>query len=152
MEQEQEQEKEQGKELEQEQEQERGGVGAAARVELDAGAQVEVAPPDWGPAVAADTEHALRPEVPVGDSPGVEELQGGGHVRDDHGSLLLGEELPLLDVIQELATGHLLEDQVEAVRLLKVLDQLDDVIVALDVVEEVDLLEDPGPAVPRCRC
>ena len=103
MEQEQEQEKEQGKELKQEQEQERGGVGAAARVELDAGAQVEVAPPDWGPAVAADTEHALRPEVPVGDSPGVEELQGGGHVRDDHGILLLGEELPSLDVIEELA-------------------------------------------------
>ena len=107
---------------------------------------------DWGQAVVVDTEHVLRLEVPVGYSLGVEELQGGGHVRDDHGSLLLGEELPSLDVIQELATGHLLEDQVEAVRLLEVLDQLDDVLVALDVVEEVDLLEDPGPAVPRCRC
>ena len=88
----------------------------------------------------------------MGDSLGVEELQGGGHVRDDHGSLLLGEKTSFAGC--DPGAGHQtpFEDQVEAVRLLKVLDQLDDVIVALDVGEEVDLLEDPGPAVPRYRC
>ena len=33
----------------------------------------------------------LKLEVPVDDSLGVEELQGGGDVRNDHGSLLLSE-------------------------------------------------------------
>ena len=48
----------------------------------------------------------LKLEVPVDDSLGVEELQGGGDVRNDHGSLLLSEEPPPLDVTQELATKH----------------------------------------------
>ena len=50
-------------------------------------------------------------------------------------------------MIQKLTSRNLLEDEEELVRLLKVLDQLDDVLVPLAVVEEVDLLEDPGPAV-----
>ena len=52
-------------------------------------------------------------------------------------------------MVQQLATRHLLKDQVEPVGLLEVLDELDDVLVALTMVEEVYLLEDPGPAVSR---
>ena len=50
-------------------------------------------------------------------------------------------------MIQKLTSRNLLEDKEELVRLLKVLDQLDDVLVPLAVVEKVDLFEDPGPAV-----
>ena len=53
--------------------------------------------------------------------------------------------LPALNVVEELTASHLLKDQVEPIRLLKVLDQLDDVLVPLAMVKRLDLLEHPGP-------
>merc|ERR1719369_2422860 len=59
------------------------------------------------------------------------------------------EEVNLLEDPGPAVSRHLVKDQVEPVRLFKVLNELDDVLVALTMVEEVNLLEDPGPAVSR---
>ena len=77
----------------------------------------------------------------------VKKLQSRGEVVDDVAGLLLGEPDPVLDVVQELSSVDLLEDEVESVWLLEVLDELDDVLVPVTVVEGLDLLEHPGPAV-----
>ena len=68
-----------------------------------------------------------------------------GH--NDGGRLLLSEASPPLDVVQQLASSNLLKHQVELVRLFKVLHQLDNVFVTLTSVEQINLLEDPRPAV-----
>ena len=46
-------------------------------------------------------------------------------------SLLLLPTIPALNVVQELTAPNLLKDEVEPIRLLKVLDQLDDILVSL---------------------
>ena len=50
-------------------------------------------------------------------------------------------------MIKKLATRNLLKNQVKPVHFLEILDQLDNVWVALTVMEQVNLLEDPGPRV-----
>ena len=55
--------------------------------------------------------------------------------------------LPRLDMIQKLATRNFFKDQVKSIIFLKVLNQLNNVRVALTVMEQVNLLEDPGSAV-----
>ena len=79
----------------------------------------------------------------------VEKLEGGCEILDDVAGLLLGKLDPVLDVVEQLAPIDLLEDQVEPLGLLEVLHQMDDVLVTLAVVERLDLLEHPGPGVPR---
>ena len=147
--------------------QQRRGVGAAARVELDPGAEVEVAELDRGERVPVHAENVLRLEVSVGDPLGVEEGEGGGDVPDDAGGLLLGEVFPGhgdghepglhmhlhhppgLDVVQQLAARHLLEDEVEPVRLLEILDQLDDVRVTLDTtLIDMEMTQDIAASSP----
>ncbi len=71
-----------------------------------------------------------------------------GQVGNDEGSLVLGEVNATLDVSQQRSAADLLENKVEPVVLLKILNQLDDVRVSLAVVEYLNLLEHPGPAVP----
>ena len=116
-------------------------------MEFDPGAEVEVTELHRGQAVLEHAEDVLWLEVTMGDPLGVEELQGGDHIRDDGGCLLLREDSPLLDVVQKLTSGHFLKHQVKLVRLFKILDKLDDVLVTLTSMEEVNLLEDPAPAV-----
>lgn len=72
----------------------------------------------------------------------VDELQCRGQVFDDQAGLVLSKLNALLDVVQQRAAINLLKNQEKAIFLLKKLDQLDDVLVALTVVEEFDLLED----------
>jgi hypothetical protein len=43
-----------------------------------------------------------------------------------------GIHLPALNMVEKLAPANLLEDEVEPVRLLKVLDQLNDVLMSLN--------------------
>ena len=50
-------------------------------------------------------------------------------------------------MIKKLATRNLLKDQVKPVHFLEILDQLNNIRVALTMMEQVDLLEDPGPGV-----
>ena len=50
-------------------------------------------------------------------------------------------------MIQKLATRNFFKDQVKSIIFLKVLNQLNNVRVALTVMEQVNLLEDPGSAV-----
>ena len=76
-------------------------------------------------------------------------LQSWGQILDDITSLFLSEPDTVLNMIQKLAAIDLLEDQVKAVSLFKVLYQLDDVLVTSAVVERVDLLKDPGAWVAR---
>ena len=40
---------------------------------------------------------------------------------------------------------HFFKNEVKTIRLFKVLDQLDDVLVPLAMVKRLDLLEHPGP-------
>ena len=63
-------------------------------MELDAGAQVEVAQLDRGEPVPVHAQHVLGLEISMRDPLGVEELESIGHVTDDVGRLLLSEELP----------------------------------------------------------
>lgn len=146
-------------------EEQRSGVRTSAGVELDAGAKIKVAKFYWSESVSVDTEDILWLEVPVSNTLGVEELQGRRHVSDDVGRLLLSEIFPGLDVIEELASRNLLEYQVKSFGLLEILNQLDDVwmtliqwniflmhrrqliVQYLTMMEEINLLEDPGPAV-----
>ena len=118
-------------------------------MELDPGAEVEVTELHRGQAVLEHAEDVLWLEVTVGDPLGVEELQSGDHIGDDGGCLLLSEDSPLLDVVQKLASRYFLKHQVKLVCLIKILDKLDDVLVTLTSMEEVNLLEDPAPAVRR---
>ena len=77
----------------------------------------------------------------------MQKLQGGCQVLNDVAGLLLGKLDAVLDVIQKLTAVDLLEDEVEPLRLLEILDELDDIFVTLAVVKHFDLLEDPRPAV-----
>ena len=99
-------------------------------------AKVEVAQFDGSQSVSVDAENVLGLQVPVSDTLGVEELQGGGHVSDDVGGLLLSEIFPGLNVVEELASRDLLEYQVKSLRLLEILNELYDVGVTL--IEKID--------------
>ena len=72
-------------------------------------------------------------------------LQGLGQVRHHGTGLGLSEADPLLDVVEERAAAHLLEDQTEPGVLLEVLNKLNDVRLAFTQVEDLDLLEHLGP-------
>lgn len=74
----------------------------------------------------------------------VDEFQCRGQIFDDQTGFVLGELNALLDVIQQRAAIDFLKNQEEAIFLLEELDQLDDVLVALTMVEQFDLLEDAG--------
>ena len=65
----------------------------------------------------------------------MEELEGGGDVPDDEDSLRLGEVLPGGDPVQELAPGDLLEHQIEGLWLLEILDQVDNILMALEQIK-----------------
>ena len=72
----------------------RSRVGAATRVELDAGAKVEVAEFDRSETVAVHTEDVLRLQISVSDTLGVEELQGGCDITYNLDGFLLSKEFP----------------------------------------------------------
>jgi hypothetical protein len=74
-------------------------------------------------------------------------LQSLGEALDDGASLHLCEADSLLYMIQKWTTFYLLKDQVEKVRLLKVLYQLDDVLMSLAKVVDFNLFEDLRSAV-----
>ena len=61
---------------------------------------------------------------------------------DDRRRLPLREDLPLPDVVQQRPALHPLKNEVKGRRLLKVLNQLEDVVVAPAQVEGLHLLED----------
>ena len=63
-------------------------------MELDPGAEVEVAKLDRGEPVPVHAQHVLGLEISMRDPLGVEKLESIGHVTDDVGRLLLSEELP----------------------------------------------------------
>lgn len=118
-------------------------------MKLDARTKIKVTKFYRSETIIVDTENIFWLEVAMCNTLGVKKLQGRGHISDYISCLLLSEKFPPLDVVQKLATRNLLKDEVKSVGLLKVLDKLDDVLVALTMVEEVNLLEDPGPAMAR---
>ena len=68
---------------------------------------------------AQSTHHIAMRDAAI-----VEKLQGGGDVARDHGRLLLGEVDATLNVVEQRAAAHLLEDHVEAVVLLENLEKI----------------------------
>ena len=69
----------------------RSRVGATPGVELDAGAEIEVAKLDRGEAVAVHAQDVLRLKVPVCDPLGVEELKSRRNITNNVNSLLFCE-------------------------------------------------------------
>ena len=65
----------------------------------------------------------------------MEELEGGGDVPDDEDSLRLGEVLPGGDPVQQLAPSDLLEHKIEGLWLLEILDQVDNILMALEQIK-----------------
>ena len=55
--------------------------------------------------------------------------------------MLLCEDSPLLDVIQELDSGLFLKHEVKLVRLFKIIHKLDDALLTLILMEEVNFIE-----------
>ena len=76
------------------------------------------------------------------DPLGVEELEGGGNVPDDEDSLRLGEVLPGGDPVQKLAPCDLLKHQIKGLWLLKILDQVDNILMALQQIKYQSLTSD----------
>merc|ERR1719234_515236 len=95
-----------------------GAINSALPTGVSSRGVVSEPPPEWN----LITEPSLRFEVPVCNSFRVEELQSRGNICDDPCRLLLREKLPSLDVIQQLATRNLLENQVEPVGFFEVLN------------------------------
>lgn len=62
--------------------------------------------------------------------------------------LPLGEVNPLLNSAQQLATVDFLEHEIKFLLVLEIFDQLDDIRVALAMMERLDLFEHPGARVP----
>ena len=104
---------------------------------VDGGTQVEITELDGqeGPidvvVGVVGAQDVLGLEVAVSDASAVQVGQSGGQVLDDGGGLALGEADPALDLIQQGTPFRLLKHQVELVLLLKVLDHLDDLGLAL---------------------
>ena len=67
----------------------------------------------------------------MGDSLLVEEFQGRGDVTNHGGGFSFGEKLPLLNMIEELTSRHLLEDKIELVRFFEVFCEVYDILVTL---------------------
>ena len=94
-------------------------------------AKIKIAQFDGSQSVSVDAENVLGLQVPVSDTLGVEELQGGGHVSYNVGRLPLSEIFPGLNVVEELSSRNLLEYQVKSFGLLEILNELDDVWMTL---------------------
>ncbi len=78
----------------------------------------------------------------------VQKVQRLGDVPHHQACLLLRQRRSALDVGEQRPALHLLEDEVEAVVLFEVLDQLQHVLVSLAVVENLHFLEHLRPAPP----
>ena len=69
-----------------------------------------------------------------------------GQIPDDSAGFLLREcPVDLRDMFQKRSPEHLLEHQVEPLRLLIILQQLQDVVLSLAQVEDLNLFQDTGP-------
>ena len=78
----------------------------------------------------------------------MEELEGGSDVPDYEDSLRLGEVFPSGDPVQKLASCDLLKHQIKGLWLLKILDQVDNILMALQQIIYQSLTSDIG----YCHC
>ena len=69
------------------------------------------------------------------DPLGVEKLESRGDITNNVNSLLLGEVFPGGNSIKKLTSGDFLEDKIKCLWLLKVLDQIDDILMALQQIK-----------------
>lgn len=79
----------------------------------------------------------------------VEKVQARGDLLHDLRGVVLREADVLLNARQQRSTVDLLEHQVELLLVLEELDQLQDVGVALAMVERLDLAKHPRPGMAR---
>lgn len=77
----------------------------------------------------------------------MKKVEGACNLIDNLTRLPLGEVNAFLNPAQQLATVNLLEHEIELLLVLEELDQLDDIRMALAMVERLDLLEYPGTRV-----
>lgn len=94
-------------------------------------------------------ENVLRLQVPVSDAFLVEKVQARSDLLHDLGCVVFREADVLLDARQQRATVNLLEDQVELLFVLEELNQLQDVWMALAMMEGLDFAKDPCPSMAR---
>ena len=101
-------------------------------MKLDARAKIKVTEFDWRISPIVHAKNILWLKIPMSYSLRVEKCKGRGNIFDDKSRLLLIKTLPFFDMIQQLPATHLLKYKVELVTLLKILNKLNDVRVALN--------------------
>lgn len=85
----------------------------------------------------------------MGDAFLVEKVQARSDLLHDLRGVVLREADVLLNARQQRSTVDLLEHQVELLLVLEELDELQDVRVALAMMEGLDFAKHPGPSVAR---
>ena len=79
----------------------------------------------------------------------MQELQSRGQITNDITSLLFGKSHSILNMIQQLSSMNLFKDEVEPVSLFKILNQLDDVLMASAMMKGFNLFENTRSRVSR---
>ena len=79
----------------------------------------------------------------------MQELQRRGQITNDVTSLLFGKSHSILNMIQQLSSMNLFKDEVEPVSLFKILNQLDDVLMASAMMKGFNLFENTRSRVSR---
>ena len=79
----------------------------------------------------------------------MQELQSRGQITNDVTSLLFGKSHSILNMIQQLSSMNLFKDEVEPVSLFKILNQLDDVLMASAMMKGFNLFENTRSRVSR---
>ena len=79
----------------------------------------------------------------------MQELQSRGQITNDVTSLLFGKSHSILNMVQQLSSMNLFKDEVEPVSLFKILNQLDDVLMASAMMKGFNLFENTRSRVSR---
>ena len=113
----------------------RDGRRVVVRIKLDTRTEIEITDLDRRQTVGIDAEDVLRLEVAVSNPLLVQKLQSLGQVAQDEACLVLRKVDTALNVRQEWTSNNLLKHQIEAVLFFEELNQLDNVRMALAVME-----------------
>lgn len=110
-------------------------------VEFDAGAKIEIADFDRSQFVRIHAQNVLGFQISVGNSFFMKKIQRASDLSDYLTRLPFAEMNPLLYSAQQLTAVNLLEYEIKFLFVFEELDQLDDVWMALAMMERFDLFE-----------
>ena len=104
-------------------------------------AQVKITELDRNGRITVDTEDVVGLDVPVGDASAVKEPDGLGQVGDHSAGLGLGETDTGLNMIQQRTTRDFLKYEAKSVILLKIFDQLNNILLTPTQVIYLNLFQ-----------